>query len=449
MTRRFSAAILSDVLEKHVPRAATGLVVAVSGGADSSCLLTALAQLGAPLLRGLPVRAIHIDHGLQPAAVSFRQACEELCRRLDVPLVVLPVAVATADGESIEAAARQARYAGIAQQMQAGECLLTAHHAADQAETVLLQLLRGAGPKGLAAMPICRRFAAGWHVRPLLRIARQEILDFGRSSGVRAQTDPMNGDARFDRVYLRNEVWPRLTARWPGCETALARSARHLADAQDFLEQSAADLLQNLRDGEALSLLRLRMLSPSQQHNVLRHWISSRGAALPSLARLSEALRQMIDAAEDHMPMIAWDTNALRRYRDRLFLTAATPPRLAGDCRWRMREDPCIELDTGVGTLAWSAQMGGLDAARLPDALQIRKRRGGESLRPHLRAKTRSVQQLCQSVGIPPWLRDALPLIYAGDELIAVGDLWYDSRWCVPQGQSGWGCKWSGAPIFS
>src|SRR5882757_7177286 len=159
---KFSAASLRAVLEAQVPGDASGLVAAISGGADSACLLTALAQLSAGAsgalrlapVRDLPLRAVHVDHGLQPAAAEFRQACVELCGRLRIPLSVIVVEVEP--GVSIEAAARVARYRGIAQQLRPGECVLTAHHALDQAETVLLQLLRGAGLKGMSGMPICK-----------------------------------------------------------------------------------------------------------------------------------------------------------------------------------------------------------------------------------------------------------------------------------------------------
>jgi tRNA(Ile)-lysidine synthase len=449
VTRRFSAAALRKMLETQVPVTAAGLLVAISGGGDSSCLLTALAQLGVPPLRNLRVRAVHVDHGLQPAAASFRAACAALCRHLDVPLTILEVSVAAGAGASIEAAARLARYAGIARELRPGECLLTAHHAGDQAQTLLLQLLRGAGPQGLAGMPLCRSFGAGWHVRPLLRTAQHELLAYGASQGVRAQSDPMNADLRFDRVYLRTQVWPLLAARWPGCEAALSRSARHLADSQQLLERSADQLLPALRDGDALSVSRLRLLDDLQRRNVVRHWIATQGAALPSLARLSEALRQMIDAEADHLPVIAWDVHALRRYRDRLFLTDAAPPCLPERCAWTWHQGSSVALGAGLGTLHCSPQRGGLDAPRLPAVLEIRRRRGGETLKPHPRARTQSVQHLCQSMGILPWMRDALPMIYAGEQLIAVGDLWHDARWCVPRGAPGWVCAWRDPPVLA
>ncbi len=218
----FSAASLRAVLEAHTPAGATGLVVALSGGADSAGLLSAAAALGASF-RGLPLRAVHVDHGLQAAAVAFREACAAACARSNVPLTVISAAVRLPPGASIEAAARDARYEALQAELRPGECLLTAHHREDQAETLLLQALRGAGLKGLSAMPICRPLGAGWHLRPVLDVPQAEL------AGAAGVADPMNQDMRFDRSYLRGEVWPLIETRWPGAARALARAARHAA----------------------------------------------------------------------------------------------------------------------------------------------------------------------------------------------------------------------------
>ena len=444
----FSSAALLGVLETHTPVAATGLVVAVSGGADSACLLTALTQAGSQPFRGLPVRAIHVNHGLQPAAVEFHHACEVLCRGLAVPLTVVAASVDAGPGVSLEAAARDARYAALARQIKEGECLLTAHHADDQTETLLLQLLRGAGLKGLAAMPLCRPWAGGWHLRPLLHTARRDLHRFGAGAGVTAVRDPMNDDMRFDRNYLRRQVLPVIEARWPGAALAVSRSAGHVAAAQDLLERTAAQSVGVLRDGDALSVAGLRSLTGPQQRNTLRHWIAENSARPPSTARLDEALRQILAADADHQPAILWDGHALRRYRNRLFLTPASPPALHELREWPVAAAPELDLGGELGVLRWSTQAGGLDAARLPEVLVVRRRRGGETLRVHRHARTRSLQHLCQSFGILPWMRDALPLVYAGGDLIAVGDLWQDARWCVAPGAPGFGCTWRGAPIL-
>jgi len=441
----FGAAFLRGVLEQHLPAAATGLAVSLSGGADSACLLTALKQLGARSVRGLPVRALHIDHALQPLSSAFRAACAALCRDLDAPLTVITAAVRW-EGVSIEAAARDARYRALSRELKPGECLLTAHHAEDQAETLLLQLLRGAGLKGLSAMPMCRTFGRGWHVRPLLEVARRELRAFGEEHRIASLEDPMNYDPKFDRSFLRTQLWPQIEGRWRGAAAALSRTARHLAEAQELLDQAAAVQVRRLRDGEALSVAGLRCLPELEQLNTLRHWLSCAAVTPPSTARLTEALRQVLSAGADRLPAIVWGPYALRRYRARLFVTPAAKLVVGAPRDWFLEPGACLELGPGLGRLRWVEQKGGLDASRLPDRLSVRQRRGGEALRIGRGARTQSVQHLCQYRGVLPWMRDALPMVYAGEELIAVADLWQDARWCVPEGAPGFGCVWEDPP---
>jgi tRNA(Ile)-lysidine synthase len=276
--------------------------------------------------------------------------------------------------------------------------------------------LRGAGVRGMAAMPICRPLGAGWHLRPLLGMSQSELLEHGAALTGASVSDPMNQDLAFDRGYLRQQIWPLLTARWPGAASALARSARHAADAQSLLDRAAAADLVRLKDGEALSVPGLRALDAQQQINVLRFWISTAGVEPPPTALLCEALRQIFEARADHLPSVGWGEHALRRYRQRVFLTERHPPRL---------------LDQ-----------------RLPQMLSLRRRRGGETLKPAAKAKTTSVQHLCQLHGVLPWMRDALPLVFAGDALIAVADLWLDARWCAGPQAPGAALEWREAPII-
>lgn len=450
----FGAASLGAVLQEHLPSGATGLAVGVSGGADSACLLAAIAQLGTPFpIRGLPVRAVHIDHGLQPAAAPLREAAEALCRQLRIPLAVISVAVELAGGVSIEAAAREARYRALAHALAPGECLLTAHHAQDQAETLLLQLLRGAGLKGLSSMPLCRPLGPGWHLRPLLNVAQRDVRAFGRALGLAAVEDPMNRDLRFDRAYLRAQVWPLIEKRWPGAGTALSRTAHHAAEAQELLDASAAPTVQRLRDGDALAVSGLRALTNLERVNAVRHWLFAADVTPPPASRLTEALRQVFAADADHLPAIVWGDHALRRYQDRLFLTPAELPAvgapLGAALEWKIAPGSILKLGLGLGRLRWISQVGGLDAGRLPPTLSVRQRRGGEVLKPSRRAKTQTIQHLCQSQGVLPWMRGALPMLFAGEALVAVGDLWQDARWCVAAGEPGFGCAWDDAPVLT
>jgi tRNA(Ile)-lysidine synthase len=443
-------AALHAALDASVPAEASGLVVALSGGPDSAALLRAAAALGNGF-RALPLRAVHIDHGLQAAAADFRAACVTLCEQLRIPLRIVAVEVAREAGLSIEAAARTARYAALGLELQPRECLLTAHHREDQAETLLLQALRGAGVKGMASMPVCRPLGLGWHVRPLLDVAQRDLKQFGNLKPFgelerSASIDPMNQDLRFDRVYLRSAVWPLIEKRWPGAATALTRAARHMAEAQRLLELAAGADVARLRDGDALSIPGLRALPALKRVNAVRLWVSQAGLEAPSTARLIEALRQVFDAEADHQPAIVWGGHALRRYRQRLFVTRADPPRVPDARSWSPAAGSSLELGPALGNLTWIAQQGGIVAERLPVSVIVRRRDGGETLRPTPSARTQTVQHLCQALGVLPWMRDALPLVFAGDELIAVADLWLDARWCAAADAPGFGIAWNNAP---
>lgn len=446
----FSAA-LHAALEASVPAEASGLVVALSGGPDSAALLSATAALIGTFRalppRAVPLRAVHIDHGLQAAAADFRAACVTLCKQLKIPLRIIAVPVEREAGLSIEAAARDARYAALALELQPRECLLTAHHREDQAETLLLQALRGAGVKGLSGMPVCRALGSGWHVRPLLDVAHSDLVQF--SERQTTVIDPMNQDLRFDRVYLRTALWPLIEKRWPGAAIALARASRHMAEAQQLLEMAAGSDIARLRDGEALSIPGLRALPALKRVNTVRLWLSQAGAEAPSTARLLEALRQIFDAQPDHQPAILFGTHALRRYRQRLFVTAAEPPRVPDAQPWVAIEGAVLELGPGLGNLTWVSQPGGIAPQGLPSGLTVRRREGGETLKPASSARTQTVQHLCQALGVLPWMRDALPLVFAGEELIAVADLWVDARWCAPANAPGIRVAWNNAPLIT
>lgn len=445
------AAELAAAIAAGLPRAAGGLVVALSGGADSACLLAAAhahvrARAGeaAP-----PLRALHVDHGLQSAAAEFRAACAALAARFAVPLTVLEAPVGLERGESVEAAAREARYAAFAAALAPGECLLTAHHAEDQAETVLLQALRGSGAAGLSGMPRVRRLGRGFHLRPFLGVPRAALARCAHELSLATVVDPMNLDPRFDRVHLRREVWPLLERRWPGAATALGRVAQHAAGAQGLLDALADDDLGRMRDGEALSVPRLRTLPPPRRVNALRRFIDERGARPPPSARLIEALRQLLEARADQLPAVCWGEHALRRYRDRVFLTDARPPRLQSVHRWSLERSEALELGEGLGRLRLAPSARGLALERLPRTLEVRARRGGERLRVAPQGRTQSVQHLCQAEGLFPWMRAALPFVHAGGRLVAVGDRWSAAEDCAGPGERGWEILWEDAPALS
>ncbi|MDH4259408.1 MAG: tRNA lysidine(34) synthetase TilS [Gammaproteobacteria bacterium] len=423
----------------------SGFCVALSGGLDSSVLLHALASLRADN-PGLNVRAVHVNHGLQSEAAAWVRACEALCRSSELELQVLHLELKPAPGESIEAEARNARYEAIAGILNPGEWLLTAHHRDDQMETVLIQLMRGAGVAGLAAMPGRARLGAGLHGRPLLEFDRAELAAYAELNGLSWVSDPTNSAARFDRGWLREQLLPRLHERWPQAAATVSRSARHLAEAGRLLAALAESDASCLLDKGRLAVDGLRRLSRDRQVNLLRWWIREQGLGSPSAARFETIMLDLMEARADAEPVVRWESGELRRYRDRLYAMHPLVEPPAVPLRFDPRAPGGIELGSGLGRIVLVAgDQGGLDPASLQDIV-IRFRAGGESLRPHPARPRKRLKQLCQEAGIVPWMRERLPLLFIGSRLVAVGDLWFDADLAVAPGTSALKPVWHGRP---
>jgi tRNA(Ile)-lysidine synthetase-like protein len=281
--------------------------VALSGGVDSTALLAALA---AKRPASLQLRALHVDHGLRAASKQWAAHCRALARDLHVPLKVLTTKVARPRGASLEAAAREARYRLLATALHPGEILLTAHHSDDQLETVLLQLLRGSGLPGISAMPALAPFADGLLARPLLSRSRVELETWVRKQGLTWVEDDTNVDETFDRNYLRLRVLPLIRDRWPGSATAVARSARHAAEAQSLLDTLALADVGRASYGESLSIKSLRALPLDRRRNALRFWITRAGYLAPDTKRLEEIAGPLLDARPDANPFVEWGEGA-------------------------------------------------------------------------------------------------------------------------------------------
>jgi len=291
--------------------------VAWSGGLDSTVLLHLLRGARRLPRSRLSVRAIHVDHGLQPAAADFRRFCVRTARRWQLPLKVVKVEVRIARGDSLEQAARQARRAAMAAALAPGEWLLTAQHADDQLETVLLALLRGAGPAGLAGMPARMPLGDSFLLRPLLDVQREQILAYARAGKLAWVDDPTNDQLRFDRNYLRAQVVPPMKDRWPAVARTVARSARHCAAAAAVLEQAAQRDLALAADGPDLHITVLRRWGRERRAAVLRAWIQAAGARAPNERHMVQ-IEAMLAARIDAHPELRLPDLTIKRTGPRL-----------------------------------------------------------------------------------------------------------------------------------
>jgi len=417
-----STTALIEHLQSGLARLPPGpIVVAFSGGLDSSVLLHALASPGPARERGL--RALHVDHGLHADSAQWTAHCTAFAARLDVPIEAIKAGPVTASGKGIEDAARAARYATLAGKLRAGEVLAVAQHADDQAETVLLKLLRGAGPEGLGGMRVLREFASGYLWRPLLELPRAQLKDYALAQGLNWVEDPSNSNTQLRRNFLREEILPKLSARWPAAGAAIAHSARWAGAAADFIEQEAQRALARVQgvDPATLAWRAWLDLPEALRDPVLRRWLRALGLDEPAHFHVAELERQLHGAAEDRSPCVSWERSELRRYRDLLYAMPALAPMPAdwqGD--WRA---PSLQLPDG-GQLEWRQRDGTARAARVDaPALTVRYRCGGERLKPADTTHTRELRLLLQEAGIPPWQRDRIPLIHQNAQMIAVGDL--------------------------
>jgi tRNA(Ile)-lysidine synthase len=383
--------------------------VAFSGGLDSTALLHALVEAGVKDLA-----AIHVHHGLQAVADDWATHCGKVCSALGVALHVVRVNVEDA-GQGVEAAARDARYAALRAELQTGDTLATAHHRDDQAETVLLRLMRGTGPSGLAAIRPLTEFAPGWLWRPLLDVPREQLQAYAERHGLKWIEDPHNRSSRFSRSFLRAEILPRLLARWPAASRNLARAAELSTETAELLREVAvADLDGMVESNGALPIPRLLQFGAARRRNLLRGWIERLGLPTPFHDTLLRLDREVLEAADDADPVLAWPGGEFRRYRQHLFAMPVLPPApRAFEAEWDGWGD--FELPAGCGRLRRRG-----DRSRLGPCT-VRMARPTDKFRPAGSAKTRSLKNLFQERGVPTWVRQRTPLVAREGRILWIG----------------------------
>jgi len=422
-------------------------VVAYSGGVDSHVLLYCCKQLN------LPVRAIHVHHGLQSVADDWVKHCQAVCDALNTPLDVIYVDARAVQGQSPEEAARSVRYEALLRNLTNGDCLITAQHLNDQAETLLLQLFRTAGTAGLSAMPLSRRIGDYVHIRPLLSFSREEIVGFAQANDLRWIEDPSNDDVQFDRNFIRKNLVPLLETRWPEIIGKLSTVASLQANNLRVLEDMAAiDLANAIRTSEyqskmrvydvvsVLSIMQLKKLTSARLLNVLRYWIikttDSQGAKnSPTRKLLEEIDRALINSQSDANPVIVFAGFEFRKYQDDLYLLKQVVDEnfkheLTKEVGWNA-VSPLTLPFLNIKLKVVKATGKGLKQDLLNEPLKISFRQGGEKFHPAERQHSQSLKKLLQEANVPPWERDTIPLLYFNDELIAVVGFWVCKKYAA------------------
>lgn len=408
---------------------ATRIVLALSGGLDSCVLLQLLQRLLA-MQQLQSLRAVHIHHGLSPQADEWAAFCQSCCQAAGIAYHCVPLSIIPQSRLSLEAVARTARYAALAQQLDRGETLVTAHHLDDQCETLLLALKRGSGPAGLAAMPEQQPFAAGVLCRPLLSVSRVRLRAYAQQQPLYWVEDASNQSLQFDRNFLRHSILPPVVRRWPQFAEATLRSAQLCGEQEQLLDELLQPLLRQWMDPQgALSIEELAHCSEVKRQAVLRRWFRQLAAPIPSRQQLFHLWSQVALSSQDANPQLQLGHWQVRRYRQRLYLVAPLAP-LPALRVWHDLEG-ILALPAGLGRV-WMQSSRLLRPESGQRASEIRPPAPGQwiSWRFGLSGRVRIIgrgsrppKKIYQEQGIPPWLRSRLPVLYYDEVAVAIPGL--------------------------
>ena len=430
------------------------VLVGFSGGLDSSVLLHLLVSLRQQLLPELKVRAIHIHHGLNPLADCWVKHCQQQCDQWDVPLEMVRVNIDPRHN-GIEAAARTARYQAFSSHLAANEVLLTAQHLDDQCETFLLALKRGSGPAGLSSMAGRMPFAHSQLLRPLLAFSRETLENYAQVQQLRWIEDDSNQDNRFDRNFLRLSVLPLLNQRWPHFAQATARSASLCAEQEQLLDELLADNLQQLQNPDgALSIEGLLQASEAKRGAILRRWLAGGGALMPSQNQLQRLWLEVAMARQDAEPQLTLGAHQVRRFRQYLYLLPQLAEISIRHLPWANVEagsnhavappDPLV-LPASLGILSFTTEGGqAVRTATIGEMISVRFGLQSE-IKIVGRHHSRHSKKIWQELGVPPWQRERIPLLYFGEQLIAAAGVFVAQAGQAKEGEPCWHLNWAKA----
>ncbi|PCJ40401.1 MAG: tRNA lysidine(34) synthetase TilS [SAR86 cluster bacterium] len=436
--------------------------VAYSGGLDSQVLLSLLQKI----IPTTQLRAVHINHGLSPQADDWQAHCQQYCQRSGISFECKTVVI-DKSASSLELQARQARYAVFESLLQADDYLLMAHHQDDHMETVLYRLLRGSGPRGLAGIPAQRKIGKGILLRPLLKVSKEALTDYAKTTGLSWVEDSSNKDTNFDRNLLRQDIIPTLKMRWPQVGKSIQRSAELCFESEQLLQELAkidAGQVLNTPDNipeSSLAIASLTELNKPRQRNVLRYWFQGLaegyGIPVPGYEELRRIVDELIPAAEDARPLVAWKNAKVnvqvRRFAGKIVVLKDFPAVFDKRVRAINLEEK-LELGGNLGAvilekLTATSDLVATDGVCIEagDALEIRFQCDEPEAKP-IGRKTRSLKKNYQDYCVPPWLRDRIPLLFINGKLVAVADLFVCHGKGAKKGQKNVKINWQKLDIY-
>jgi len=409
------------------------LVVGFSGGLDSTVLLHGL--LAYPKLKD-KILAVHINHGLSTNAAAWEKHCQRFCKQYKILFISHSIQIE--QRANLEETARLARHAIFSSYMKPGTVVLLAHHQDDQAETLLLQLFRGAGIDGLSAMPLTAKRGDAEVIRPLLHLSRKSLESYARTHDLSWVEDESNQQLDYSRNYIRHVVMPAIQKNWPAVTSNIARSAEHCQQARQNLEELAQlDAGRGDLNQPTLSIDELVHLPPHRMSNVLRCWLRNNNIRMPSSETFKRLIDELIQAKEDALPLVQWGEVEIRRYQQTLYIRSSDDEPLSDSIPWVNFPEPLV-LGHGLGYLVALQSEKGLLLPGEKAEMVIKFRQGGEVFK--WRGQSKQLKKCFQQWQVPPWQRDRVPLIYINSELAmvvgyAVADIFYgeqsESAWVI------------------
>jgi len=414
-------------------------LLAFSGGVDSVVLLDLLVNV---LKESDALRIIHINHNLNEHSNDWAQFSSEICEKYDLPLICESVEPKR-HGKGLEADARELRYQSFRDVIQDDEYLLTGHHQDDQMETLLYRIFRGTGIDGLMAIRREIKFGKGFLYRPMLNISREKIEEYAQLKNLKWIYDSSNDDSSYDRNFLRKDIIPLIKKRWPSVENKVSRLSVIAEQNQLLLNELAIEDVGQLKNYNHLDIETLSEKSYPRIINIFRFMIKKNNMSVPSMQVLNEGIKTLMHS-KSKSPSMTWNDNTIRRYKHRLyFLNSAlnSPNDLSNEMSWDIKKT--INLGKNLGSIQARFLNGeGISLNRCPSNLAIKYRKGGEEIKPSGHKITKSLKNLFQENNVLPWVRDKIPLIYVDQELISVGDLWFNQDFKASANEDGFLITW-------